>query len=114
MFFAPSLSLVLDEFDTSAASPLSAFVISVYGLGSILGNAFAPQLSEVTGRLSVLHVSNAAFVVFAVACALSPNMNTLIAFRFIDGVAGSVLFTLGPVCVGYLFIQEQRGSVLSV
>ncbi|MCJ1314967.1 hypothetical protein MMC15_000281 [Xylographa vitiligo] len=93
MFFAPSLSLVLDEFDTSAASPLSAFVISVYGLGSILGNAFAPQLSEVTGRLSVLHVSNAAFVVFAVAIG-----------SFHLGTLGPVA---GPVIGG--FLAEDQG-----
>lgn len=112
--FTPSLALVLSDFKVSASDPISSFAVSIYGLGSLAGNLFGPQLSEVYGRLPVLHISNGFFVLFAIACALSPNMNTLVAFRFIHGIAAAVIWTLGPAMVGDLFVQEKRGLGMSI
>lgn len=97
----------MKEYETQTSSPLSAFVISIYGLGSVVGNLFGPQLSEVYGRLQILHLSNIIFIFFAVSSAFSPSLNTLVAFRFLDGLASSILYTLGPAIIGDMFIQEE-------
>lgn len=112
--FTPSLALVLSDFNVSASDPISSFAVSIYGLGSLAGNLFGPQLSEVYGRLPILHISNGTFIILAVACALSPNIGTLVTFRFIHGIAAAVIWTLGPAMVGDIFIQEKRGLGMSI
>ena len=69
-------------------------------------------LSELYGKLAIYHVANIVFILFSVAAALSSNLKSLIAFRFLSGfaVASGVL---NSAIVGDLFIQEQRGRAMA-
>lgn len=89
-------------------------MVTVYIIGCLFGNLALASLSESWGRSVVLHASNSAFVIFAIVCAASTNLGMFIAFRFFDGVAGSVCLTLGSPIVGDLFIQEQRGRMMAI
>lgn len=79
----------------------------------MVGPLLIAPLSEIFGRLPTYHTSNILFVAFSIACATSTNLNMLVAFRFLNGMACAPL-TLNPSIVGDLFAQEQRGSAMAV
>jgi multidrug resistance protein len=111
--FAPGLEQVMREF-RSTNSSLASFVVSVYILGYAIGPLFMAPLSELYGRLPVYHVSNALFVVFTVACAVSSSLGMLVAFRFLDGCVGSTPLVLGGGSIADLIPQEKRGGIMAI
>jgi multidrug resistance protein len=111
--FAPGLEQVMREF-RSTNSSLASFVVSVYILGYAVGPLFMAPLSELYGRLPVYHVSNALFVVFTIACAVSSNLGMLVAFRSLDGCVGSTPLVLGGGSIADLISQEKRGGIMAI
>lgn len=78
----------------------------------------------------VLHITNAVFIVFNIACAFAPSTGSLIAFRFLGkpslrisfsrahnttaGVAGSAPIAIGGGVVGDLFNPHDRASAMAI
>ncbi|KAL4876595.1 CefM protein [Aspergillus karnatakaensis] len=110
--FAPAVPQCLDEFDSSS-SVLGSLVVSIYLLGEAGGPLLFAPLSELYGRSCIYHLTNALYIIFTVACAVSSSLNMLIAFRFFAGVANGAVLTVGGGTVADLFIQEQRGKALA-
>lgn len=92
---------------------IAAFVVSVYILGFAAGPLVIAPLSELYGRVIVYHVCNIGFTVFACACALAPNIKTLILFRFLNGLFGSCPATIGGGSITDMIPQERRASVVA-
>ena len=92
---------------------IAAFVVSVYILGFAAGPLVIAPLSELYGRVVVYHVCNVGFTVFAAACALAPDINTLILFRFLNGVFGSCPATIGGGSIADMVPQERRAAVIA-
>lgn len=92
--FAPGVPQLMREFG-SANELLAGFVVSVYVLGFAIGPLVLAPTSELYGRCVVYHVCNVGFVVFSVACAVSSNLNMLVAFRFFQGCFGVAPVTNG-------------------
>ena len=92
---------------------IAAFVVSVYILGFAAGPLVIAPLSELYGRVVVYHVCNVGFTVFAAGCALAPDMNTLIVFRFLNGLFGSCPATIGGGSIADMVPQERRAAVVS-
>ncbi len=111
--FAPAIGQVMSNFH-SDNSILASFVVSVYILGFALGPLAIAPLSELYGRLPLYHATNITFVLFTVACALSSSLNMLIGFRFLAGISGSAVLTIGGGTVADMFIQEERGKAMAV
>lgn len=111
--FAPGVSEVLSDFDSNNQL-LGGFVVSVYVLGYAAGPLVIAPLSELYGRSPVYHVGNLLFIIFTIACAVSSNLNMLIGFRFLEGVAGSTPVTIGGGTIADLFVQEERGRAMSI
>jgi multidrug resistance protein len=111
--FAPGLSQVMKEFH-STSGPLASFVVSIYILGYAIGPLLMAPLPELYGRLPVYHISNALFIIFTVACAVSNNLGMLLAFRFLDGCVGSTPLVLGGGSISDLITQEKRGGAIAI
>ena len=76
------------DFD-STNEELAAFIVSVYVLGYCFGPLAIAPLSEIYGRRPLYQVCNVFFVIFTIACAVAPNLEALIVFRLLAGLAGS-------------------------
>lgn len=80
--------------------------------------AFGPLLcapmSELYGRLIVYRVTTVLFIIFTIACAFAPSLNSLIAFRFLAGSAGSAPLVLGSGTIADCYPREQRGTAMAV
>ncbi|KAL8706973.1 MAG: hypothetical protein Q9201_000021 [Fulgogasparrea decipioides] len=111
--FAPGIPEVMTEFRSNNVE-LASFVVSVYVLGYAFGPMVLAPLSELYGRLPVYHVCNVMFVIFTVACAVSSNLNMLIAWRFFEGLFGSAPLTIGGGTIADMIVQEKRGGMMAI
>lgn len=111
--FAPGIPELMEEFNSDNVE-LASFVVSVYILGFAFGPMVIAPISELYGRSPVYHVCNLLFVIFTIACAVSTNLNMLIAWRFFEGVFGSAPLTIGGGTIADIIVQEKRGGVMAI
>ncbi|KAM0090432.1 hypothetical protein ACP6JD_006240 [Aspergillus fumigatus] len=110
---APAGGLVIETFNITSES-LASFVVSIYLVGFAVGPLVLGPLSEIYGRLRIYQACNAVFIVWNVACAVAPNVGSLLAFRLFAGIAGSCPLTLGAGSIADLFVPEERGAAMSI
>jgi hypothetical protein len=110
--FAPGVPQLMREFKSDNVE-LASFVVSVYVLGFAVGPLFFAPLSEIYGRLPIYYTCNALFFACNIGCALAPNLNFLVGFRFLAGVFGSAPLTNGGGTIADLVTQEKRGKAMS-
>lgn len=111
--FSPGVSQVMSEFHSSSTI-LSEIVVTVYVLGFAIGPLIVGPLSETYGRKGVYLISCFVFLAFTLACAVSTNLNMLIAFRFLAGCAGSTPTILGGATIGDMLPKEKRGGAMAL
>lgn len=110
--FAPGVPEVMKEFKSTNLE-LMSFVVSVYLIGYCFGPLLIAPLSELYGRLIVYNVCNVLYVIFTVACAVAPDLPSLIVFRLFAGLAGSCPLTIGAGSIADMFVQEHRGGAMA-
>lgn len=91
-----------------------ALTLSVFLLSLAIGPLFLAPLSEMYGRVWVLHIGNLVFLIFNLACALAPNAGAFIGFRFLAGFAGSTPLAIGGGVIGDLFAERDRASAMAL
>lgn len=110
--FAPSIEQVMAEFNSNSPQ-LASFIVSVYLIGYCFGPLVIAPLSEMYGRSLLYNICNVLFVIFSVACALAPSLNSLIGFRLLCGLAGSCPLTIGAGSLADMIGPEKRGMAMS-
>lgn len=111
--FAPGIPQLMRDFQ-STDQTLASFVVSVYVLGYAIGPVIIAPFSELYGRLVIYHVCNVLFVIFTIACAVAPDMGSLIVFRLLEGCAGSAPLTIGGGSLADMIVQEKRGGAMAI
>jgi len=76
--------------DLRSATSTAQLTVTACLLGLALGQLVAGPLSDRFGRRRPLLVGVVAYVAFSLLCAASPTVETLIAARFVQGLAGGV------------------------
>ena len=79
----------------------------------MLGPLVIGPLSEIYGRLLPYHIANILFILFTAAGGLSRNLAMLVVFRLLAGLT-IVAPLLNPPIAGDIFVQEKRGTAISV
>ncbi|KAI9369658.1 major facilitator superfamily domain-containing protein [Aspergillus egyptiacus] len=110
--FAPVVSSIMDEFQTSS-SVVSSLLISIHVIGLVAGPLVLAPPSEVYGRWPIIQLSNALFVVSAVLSAASVNVPMMLIARILLGLAGSVPMTISGSVITDLMPVQTRGGVVS-
>ncbi|KAG2156043.1 major facilitator superfamily domain-containing protein [Suillus clintonianus] len=110
---APSLPDLAINFGITDPTVL-ALTLSIFVLSNAIGPLFAAPLSEVYGRVWVLHLGNLFFLAFNLGCALSPNTVSLIVCRFLSGLAGSAPIACGSGVISDLFLEHERASAMAL
>ncbi|KAJ9604175.1 hypothetical protein H2200_011009 [Cladophialophora chaetospira] len=108
----PATQRIGEHFHVSVevASLASALYLVGYGVGPAL---WAP-LSELRGRKLPILIGNFGFGVFAVATAVSKDIQTLMICRFFMGVFGSSPLVVVAALYSDIYRAEQRGIALTV
>ncbi|KAI5805392.1 major facilitator superfamily domain-containing protein [Peziza echinospora] len=91
---APAAMVYGREFGITNSTILSMSV-SIFLLGFAVGPLFFAPLSEMYGRLIVMHVSTFFFLAFTIGTSFSGNTETMIILRFLSGLSGSAPLALG-------------------
>ena len=81
--------------------------------GLAVGQLVAGPVSDGIGRRRPLLIGLVAFVVLSVACAVAPDIWSLIVFRFLQGMAGAVGVVLSLTIVRDLYEGTELARVLS-
>ncbi|KAG1850213.1 major facilitator superfamily domain-containing protein [Suillus subalutaceus] len=110
---APGLPDVATKFNITNPT-IAALTLSIFLLSFAIGPLFAAPLSEVYGRLWVLHLANLLLLAFNLGCALSPNTASFLIFRFLAGFVGSAPVTCGGGVVSDLFSERDRASAMAL
>jgi MFS family permease len=108
---SPATGRIMEAFD-STDETVGAFITSVYLLGYTFGPLLIAPLSEIYGRVIPYNVCNVMFVIFNIACAVTPNLGSLIVFRFFTGIAASCPMTLGAGSIADMVPLERRGIAM--
>ena len=80
----PQIGASLDAQVGAVQASLTAFFLSI-GVGQLL---YGP-VSDMLGRKPPLYFGLTVFAAASVGCALAPNIETLVAFRFVQGLGAA-------------------------
>ena len=83
--YLPSLPTMTGYFDTNSSMVQLGLTSSMIGLA--IGQIFFGPLSDKYGRRPLLLISMLLFIVSTVFCIFSPNIESFIAFRLLQGIA---------------------------
>ncbi|SFC68037.1 multidrug effflux MFS transporter [Streptomyces aidingensis] len=99
--YLPALPGVGDALGTSAATVQVTLAACLGGLG--LGQLITGPMSDQLGRRRPLIAGMTVFALASVACALAPTIETLIAFRALQGLAGAAGVVISRAVVRDMF-----------
>lgn len=125
-WFLAGLGIMLDGFDffiIGVANPLikedfgasawqTGLVSSAAILGAMVGAAFLGPLGDKLGRRRIFKYDLIMFVVFSITCMVSPDLWTLIASRFLLGVAIGLDYPIAASYLAEILPQKNRGRWL--
>jgi len=91
-----------------------AWPAMLYTIGAIVGAATLGPLWAIFGRRRGYALSGLVFMVATVACAVAPDIGTLIIARAFQGLAGGLIAGGGMALVSVLFTQPQRKRIMAL
>jgi len=99
--------------DLHAGQALVQLTLSGCLAGLAVGQLVAGPVSDGMGRKRPLLAGLAAFAVLSVACAAAPDIGALIAFRFLQGMAGATGVVLSLAIVRDMYAGTELARVLA-
>ena len=89
-------------------------VVTLFVMGFGFGPVVFAPLSEVYGRYPVYVFSGFIYFIFTMACAVAPNLATLLAARMIAGLAASVPMTNMGGSLSDMWSTEEKGNPMTI
>ncbi len=93
---------------------LLSWLFTGYLLSSTVIVPLVGKLSDTFGRKPFLLTGIIVFMVGSALCGASPNMESLIAFRVLQGLGGGMIFASVFATVGDLFPPAERGKYIGM
>jgi MFS transporter, SP family, sugar:H+ symporter len=128
IFFFGALGGLLFGYDTGVISGAILFITEDFGLsafmqgavvaalllGAMVGAALAGPLSDRIGRRRLIIAAAVTFTVGAIAAAVAPSAGTLVAARFVLGLAVGSAALVVPLYLSEIAPTEIRGAIASL
>jgi MFS transporter, SP family, sugar:H+ symporter len=128
IFFFGALGGLLFGYDTGVISGAILFITEDFGLspfmqgavvaalllGAMVGAALAGPLSDRMGRRRLIMIAGITFTVGALAAAVAPDAWTLVAARFVIGLAVGSAALVVPLYLAEIAPTEIRGRIASL
>ena len=109
--FIPSIPNIAEGLNTTT-NQVSISISAIF-LGNAIGTLFHGPLADRFGRKIIILWVLGIYAITALVGALSPNVETLIMFRFFQGLALSGGRVLSATVARDLFEKEKLGKVMS-
>ncbi len=125
IFVAAGLSLLMYSIDATVVAVAvpdliselqtnvlwAAWTISIFFIGVTMAMPLAGNLSDTFGRKRVFLVSLVLFTASSLACGFAPNIQTLIIFRFIQGIGGASFLPTASGIVADAFPESRARAI---
>jgi EmrB/QacA subfamily drug resistance transporter len=125
LFISVSLSLLMYSIDGTAVAVAfpkfikelgtnvlwAAWTMSIFYIGVVTAMPLAGKLSDSFGRKKIFLISLMLFTSGSLACGFAPNIYTLIAFRFIQGVGGACFLPTASGIVSDHFPENRQTAI---
>ncbi|MFH1878175.1 MAG: sugar porter family MFS transporter [Candidatus Omnitrophota bacterium] len=89
-------------------------IVSAVLLGAVFGSALSGKITDHFGRRNVIITTGIVFIVGSIATALSHSIGTLIAGRFIIGIAIGIASFCVPLYISEIAPAKVRGALVSL
>ncbi|SNT72542.1 MFS transporter, DHA1 family, bicyclomycin/chloramphenicol resistance protein [Paracoccus seriniphilus] len=109
--YLPALPQMAENFSTSHG--MVNLTLGAYMVAFAVGMLFWGPLSERTGRKPILFTALAMYIGASLLCALAFSIESLIAFRILQGFAGGGITVVGTAIVKDLFDGRERERVMA-
>jgi multidrug resistance protein len=111
---APSVPQVLSTFRPDGSDKsLGSFCVTVYILGFCVGPLLLAPLTDIYGRTTLYRIYIVAYTALTVSCALSPNLEALIVFRFFSGCFGGAPMAIGGAVIADMYPPGKRAGPMA-
>jgi EmrB/QacA subfamily drug resistance transporter len=100
-----------DELDADVDS--ITWVVNAYNLSFAALLVASGKLADQFGRRLVFMLGMAVFTFGSLLCALAPSIDTLIAFRVVQGMGAGILAPIGFAITAVAFPPQERGKALA-
>lgn len=88
--------------------------LASFFVGLALGQLFSGPLTDRFGRKKPLYIGLSLYMLASLACAFAPNVETLIALRFVQALGGSVGMVVARAVVRDLYAPEEMAKIFSL
>lgn len=110
--YLPAFAQIADEFKTTTASV--SLSVSSYFIGLAIGQILYGPFLDRYGRKRPMYIGLAIFVLASIGCMLAWNVSALIAFRFVQALAGSVAWVAAVAMVRDFFPVGESARIFSL
>jgi EmrB/QacA subfamily drug resistance transporter len=93
---------------------LLSWLFTSYMLASTVVVPLVGKLSDIYGRKTFVLVGIVVFLAASIACGAAPNMETLIAFRAVQGIGGGMIFASVFTVIADIFPPAERGKYIGM
>ena len=109
-----STALTTIREDLGASIEQLEWTVNAYNLSLAVSLLPAAALGDRFGRRRLFAAGLAGFVLTSAACALAPDVNTLIIARAAQGVGAAFVISLALAIVSAAFPAERRGTAIGI
>jgi len=110
--YLPALPTIAADLGTSIASAQASLMSFFVAIG-ICQIVYGP-VSDMVGRRAPLYFGLGLFVVASLGCAVAPNIESLIAFRFVQGVGACAGIVISRAIVRDLYTGPDAARLMSL
>lgn len=110
--FVPSFPDLKVYFDTNEA--MIQLIVGINFLGLCLSSLIYGPMTDAFGRRSTLLIGMSIFLVGSVGCILSNTIETLLIWRFVQGLGTSAAFIVPSAVIFDLFTKERAAKLLGM
>lgn len=98
----------------AASQEQIAWVLTSYLIAAAIATPLAGWLADRYGRRRVMAASVLGFTLSSVGCGMSPSLEALVVFRFLQGAAGASLVPLSQVLLLDINPPERHGPAIAM
>ncbi len=109
----PALAQLREHLGLSPDSTATSKIISFFFMGQIAQIIFG-ALSDRFGRVSILRIGFPLYIIGGIAAAFAPNLDMMLAARFVAGMGASAVFMTTIAGVRDRFVGNQMAHIMSL
>lgn len=102
----------MDHFN--ATHIMAVLVLSLFVAGFCVGPLIWAPLSEIYGRRPIFIISFGVYIGLQIGCALSPNIASMLIFRFLSGCFSAAPITNSGGLIADIWETDHRGQAMSI